>query len=53
MLRIAICDDEEKHLEQTAELMRTYLRSRPSLHGQAETFRSGGALLARAERGGL
>ena len=36
MLRIAICDDEEKHLEQTAELMRTYLRSRPALHGQAE-----------------
>ena len=52
MLRIAICDDEENHLNQTAALLRTYLRSRPGLHGQTETFRSGGALLARAECAG-
>ena len=52
MLRIAICDDEEKHLEQTAALLCTYLQSRPGLHGQAETFRSGRALLARAECAG-
>lgn len=49
MLRIAICDDEEKHLTQTAALLNIYLRSRPGLHGQVETFRSGDALLAQAE----
>ena len=49
MLRIAACDDEEKQLKQTACLVEDYLRSRPSLHGQVETFQSGGALLARAE----
>ena len=49
MLRIAICDDEEKQLHQTAALLNTYLQSRPSLSGQVEMFRSGGALLDRAE----
>jgi DNA-binding LytR/AlgR family response regulator len=52
MLRIAICDDEEKQLNKTAALLNTYLQSRPSLNGQVETFRSGGALLARAEDAG-
>lgn len=52
MLRIAVCDDEEKHLNQTATLLNTYLRSRPSLSGQVESFRSGNALLARAENAG-
>lgn len=52
MLRISICDDEEKQLDQTAALLDTYLRSHPGLHGQVETFRSGGALLARAEDAG-
>ena len=49
VLRIAICDDEEEQLHQAAALLNTYLQARPSLHGQVETFRSGGALLARAE----
>ena len=49
MLRIAICDDEEKELHQTAALLNAYLQSRPGLHGQVEAFRSGGALLSRAE----
>ena len=49
MLRIAICDDEEEQLHQAAALLNTYLQARPGLHGQVETFRSGGALLARAE----
>ena len=49
MLRIAICDDEEEQLNQAAALLNTYLQARPGLHGQVETFRSGGALLARAE----
>ena len=49
MLRIAICDDEETQLGQTLALLEAYLRSRPGLNGQAEAFRSGGALLARAE----
>lgn len=48
MLRIAICDDEEKQLEQTEALLNTYLQSRPGLHGQVETFRSGDALLEKA-----
>lgn len=52
MLRIAICDDEEKQLNQTASLLNTYLQSRPGLHGQVETFRSGGTLLERAEAAG-
>ena len=49
MLRIALCDDEEKHLNQTAALLAAYLRVRPRLNGQVECFQSGGELLARAE----
>ena len=49
MLRIAICDDEEKQLCQAAAMLNAYLRSRPGLHGHVETFRSGGTLLERAE----
>lgn len=52
MLRIAICDDEENQLEQIAARLNTYLQSRPGLHGQVETFQSGGALLAQAENAG-
>ena len=52
MLKIAICDDEEKQLNQTASLLNIYLQSRPGLHGQVETFRSGGTLLERAEAAG-
>ena len=52
MLRIAVCDDEQKQLNQTAALLPTYLQSHPSLKGQIETFRSGRALLARAEDAG-
>lgn len=49
MLRIAACDDEEKQLNQIAVLLNAYLRSRPNLNGQVETFRSGSTLLTRAE----
>ena len=52
MLRIAICDDEENYLKQTAALLQDYLHARPGLGGRTETFRSGGALLARAEEAG-
>ena len=52
MLRIALCDDDEKQLDQAAALLNTYLQPRPHLHGQVETYRSGGALLARAENAG-
>ena len=52
MLRIAICDDEEHQLHQTAVLLNTYLQSHPDLHGQVETFGSGGALLAHIEEAG-
>lgn len=49
MLRIALCDDQEKQLDQTAALLHAYLQARPHLNGRVETFRSGSALLARAE----
>lgn len=52
MLRFALCDDEEKQLKQTVCLVEDYLRSRPSLHGQVETFQSGSTLLARVEEAG-
>lgn len=48
MLRIAVCDDEEKQLNEIAELLETYFQSRHSLGGQVETFRSGGLLLDQA-----
>lgn len=49
MLRIAICDDEEKHLDETAALLNTYLLSHPNLNGQVETFHSGDELLKKVE----
>lgn len=52
MLRIAVCDDDEKQLKQTVSLLLNYLRSRPDLHGQVETFRNGRELLARADDAG-
>lgn len=52
MLRIAICDDEEKQLNESAALLNAYLRCRPSLKGEVETFRSGGALLTKVEETG-
>lgn len=52
MLRIALCDDEEKHLNQTASMLAAYLKVRPRLNGQIECFQSGGALLAKAESAG-
>lgn len=52
MLRIAVCDDEEKHLGRTTALLNAYLQSHPGLHGQVETFQSGNTLLTRAEEAG-
>ena len=49
MVRIAICDDEEKQLQETSALLEHYLRTRPTLSAQVETFRNGKELLARAE----
>ena len=49
MLRIAVCDDDEKQLMQTARLLQAYLQARPALNGQLETFQSGDALLTRAD----
>ncbi|HIU19039.1 MAG TPA: response regulator transcription factor [Candidatus Limiplasma stercoravium] len=50
MLRIAVCDDDEKQRSKTAALLNAYLHSRPGLNGQVETFQSGSALLARMEQ---
>ena len=52
MLRIALCDDEEKQLNHSAAMLNTHLSSRPDLSGQVETFRNGSVLLARAEKAG-
>lgn len=52
MLQIALCDDEEKQLNQAAAMLNTYLSSRPDLSGQVETFRSGIELLTRVEDAG-
>ena len=49
MLRIAICEDEEKQLGETAALLKAYLHVRPGLNGQVEMFQGGNELLARAE----
>lgn len=52
MLRIALCDDEEKQLNHSAAMLNTHFSSRPDLSGQVETFRNGSVLLARAEKAG-
>lgn len=49
MLRIAVCDDQETQLHETAALLDAYLRARPGLSGQVESFLSGGELLVRAK----
>lgn len=49
MLRIAVCDDQETQLHETAALLDAYLRARPGLSGQVESFFSGGELLVRAK----
>ena len=52
MLRIALCDDEEKQLSQAAAMLNTYFNRRPGLSGQVETFQSGSALLTQVEAAG-
>lgn len=47
MLRIALCDDEERELHETGAMLHAYLQARPDLHGQVETFQTGAALLER------
>ena len=49
MVRIAVCDDDEQQLQQTAALLGVYFQSRPGLKGQVETFSGGNTLLARME----
>lgn len=49
MLRIAVCDDEEKQREQVSALLETYLEAHPDRQGQVETFQSGSALLERTK----
>ena len=52
MLRIAICDDEEKQRRESASLLEAYFDSRPGLSGQMELFQSGSALLERVKAAG-
>ena len=48
ILRIAVCDDEEKQRNEMAALLKSYFSSRPDLHGLVETFQNGKELMARA-----
>ena len=52
MLTIAICDDDAGCLSAYAGMLRAYLRQRPALSGQVETFAGGQALLEAARRRG-
>lgn len=50
MLTLAICDDDARCLEQTCELLRSYLKSRPHLSGALFPFSAGADLLEQVER---
>lgn len=52
MLRVAVCDDDEKQLRETERLLKEYFGARPGVDGSVETFQSGGALVERARAGG-
>lgn len=49
MLRIAVCDDEIKELNQTEKLLNAYLQAHPQLNGQVSTFSDAKSLLAQRE----
>lgn len=49
MLRIAICDDDPKSLEQISQLLHAYFRVRPNLTGRINAFTSGKSLLEQIE----
>lgn len=49
MLRIAICDDDPKSLEQISQLLQAYFRVRPNLTGRINAFTSGKSLLEQIE----
>lgn len=49
MLRIALCDDEERQLKQVEKLVESYFRCHPGLEGQIKSFQSGASLLAQTE----
>ena len=49
MLRIAVCDDRESELRETAALLERYLAQRPALPGRVEALGSCEALLERVE----
>lgn len=52
MLRIAVCDDEIKELNQTEKLLNTYLQAHPQLNGQVFPFSDPQTLLAQWEAQG-
>ena len=49
MLRIAVCDDEIKQLQEATALLERYLWDRSDFPGRVEVFQRSEALLARAE----
>ena len=52
MLRIAVCDDEEQYVQQTANFVQDSLRRHPALSGQVHTFQRGQELLCQVEEDG-
>ena len=52
MFRIAVCDDEARYVQQTANYLQEYLHVHPALTGQIHTFQRGQELLHQAEIGG-
>ena len=52
MLRIAICDDEAWHVQQTTNFVQEYLRHRPQVSGHIFPFSRGQELLCQAEEAG-
>ena len=53
MLRIAVCDDEIKELNQTEKLLNAYLQAHPQLNVQVSTFSDAKDLIAQLEAQGL
>ena len=45
MLKIAVCDDNPKHLKKLTDDLESYFQARPVLHGQIAAFTSGQSLL--------
>jgi DNA-binding LytR/AlgR family response regulator len=50
MLRIALCDDDERLLQDLKELLELYMRQNPDLDGEIQTFCDGNELLQQSQK---